>query len=170
MNRDLQLAVSDSDSALRLFDVMVFYPGWQLDVDRFGPFLFWLSNLRTILFVGLAVAGLARVSRWLRETASGAGVFVATVGVTVLSAAVAGMAAAVTVVNLVDEPRFFPTSDGRLTAEFFLAQLSLAGSFGVLFGLVLGGAVLMQRQGQIRAAERPKRPAQRRVDAPKSFW
>jgi hypothetical protein len=170
LNRDLQISLTDTDSALRLIDVMVFYPSWQLDPGIFGPFQFWSANLRTILFVGFAIAGLTRVSRWLRESAGGMGVFVATVGAIALSAVAAGMAAAVIVTTLLDEPVIFPTSSGRLTAEYFLGQLSASASFGVLFGLVLGAVVVAQRQSPAAAARRPERAAKRRTNTPKSFW
>lgn len=168
VNTDLSIAVTDSDSALRLVDVMVFYPSWQVDPDLFGPIRFWTANLRTALFVGLAIAGLARVSRWLRENAGGAGVFAATVGVIALSAVAAGLTAAILVTAFLGTP--FPVSGDDLSTEYLLGQLSGSASFGVLFGVVLGAVVVAQRQGRGNVARRTERSAKRAVNAPKSFW
>jgi hypothetical protein len=169
VNTDLSIAVTDSDSALRLVDVMVFYPSWYLDPETVGPIRFWTSNLRTVLFVGLAIAGLARVSRWLRESAGGAGVFATTVGVIALSAVAAGLTAAVLVTTFLGSP--FPVSDTRdVSTEYLLGQLSGSASFGVLFGLVLGAVVVAQRQGRGTVTRPTERAAKRGVNAPKSFW
>lgn len=169
VNRDLGVAVADADSAVRLVDVMVFYPSWQVDLDWVGPFMFWSSNLRTVLFVGLAIAGLARVSRRLRETTGGAGVFVATVGVIALSAVAAGLTAAAVVTTWL-EPRLALPYSRDVSTEYFLGQFSGSASFGVLFGLVLGAVVVAQRQHPTGVASRAERVAKSRVNAPKSFW
>jgi hypothetical protein len=170
-NRDIQVAVSDSESIFRLVNAMVSYPSWQLDAERFGPFIFWSANIRTLLFVGFAVAGLTRVPRWLRETTGGAGVFVTTVGTIALSAVAAGLASAAVVSILFDTPRIiFPSSSGEADTGYFLGQLSAGASFGVLFGLMLGAVVIAQRHGPAAAARRPERAAKGRTNAPKSFW
>ncbi len=167
LNRDLQLSLTDSDSALRLVNVMVFYPSWLLDMDEAGPYQFWLANLRTILFVGLAIAGLPRVLRWLRETTGAVGVVIATVGVIAVSAVAAGMTAQAVALMLLEAP-FSPSSD--LTTDFFLGQLGASASFGVLFGLGLGVVVVTQRHAPSIAASYANRPARSRVNVPKSFW
>ena len=163
LNRDLSSALSDSESAFRLANVMFSYPSWHVDIDRVGSFLFWFANLRTILFVALAVAWLTKVSRWVSETAGGVGLFVTTVGLTTLSAVTAGLASgAVAVVTLLDTRESFPFVDADRPEEFFFVQLSGSASFGVLFGLVLGAVVAMQRRNPVSR--------ERRGTAPKSFW
>jgi hypothetical protein len=160
LNRDLTFALSDADSAIRLFDVMFFYPSWHVDVDRVGPFLFWFGNMRVVLFVALAVAGLNRLSRWVSESAGGVGLFVTTVGLTTLSAVTAGLASAVAGVILLNPRATRPYFTPDRPEEFFMVQFGESAVFGVLFGLVLGAAVVMQRRTS----------TQRRVSAPKSFW
>ncbi|WP_189258681.1 hypothetical protein [Lentzea flava] len=162
LNRDLTIALSSADSAARLVNVMLSYPSWHVDVDRVGPFVFWFANLRTVLFVALAVAGLNRVSRWVSDTAGGTGRFVTTAGVTTLGAVVAGLASAAAAVALVDPRSAFPYIPPDRPEEFLLSELGVSASFGVLFGLVLGGVVAGQRRAP--ASE------ERRVDAPKSLW
>ncbi|SMC52682.1 hypothetical protein SAMN05660733_00266 [Lentzea albidocapillata] len=166
VNMELAVALSGSDPAFRVVNVVLAYPSWHVDVDRAGPFLFWFANLRTLLFVLLAVAGLSRVSRWVSEAAGGAGLFVATVGLTALSAVVAGLAAGaasgVAVGALLDPGASLPYLIPGQSEEFFLSRLSSSAVFGVLFGSVLGAVVVLQR----------RRPANResRADAPKSLW
>jgi hypothetical protein len=167
LNQSLRIRFSDSDSAPPVFQVLVFYPSWQLDPDTVGPFQFWWSNLRTILFVVLVIAGLIGMLGWLRPTTGKMGVFVATVGVTALSATIAGLASAVIVTTLLD-PLFLPTVNGR-TDEFLLSQLSTSAEFGVLFGSILGAAVIAQLQG-LRNAARRTQVVKRSASAPKSFW
>lgn len=162
LNRDLTLALSDTDSAIRLTSVMFSYPSWHVDIDRVGPFLFWFANLRTMLFVAFALAGLVRLSRWVSENAGGVGLFVTTVGLTTLSAVTAGLASAAVVTTLTDTREVFPFIDVDRPEEFFLSQFGASATFGVLFGLVLGAVVAMQR--------RTPASTERRVDAPKSFW
>lgn len=161
VNRDLQVAVSDADSVIRIVDVLVYYPSWHVDVDHLGPFLFWFTNLRTVLFAVLAVAGLSRMSRWLDENAGGAVRFVTTVGLTTLSAVAAGLTSAAVAVTLVDS-REALLYVGPGPEQFFLRQLSMSAMFGVLIGLVLGAVVIMQRRTAVHR--------ERRVNAPKSFW
>lgn len=169
-NRDIQVAMTGSDSTLRLFNVMVAYPSWLLDTDEFGVTQFWLINLRTLLFVALAIAGLSQLSRWLRENISGPGIFAATVGVTVLSAAIAGLAATAIVSTLMDTRRLFPSRSGQPDDVFYLDQLSRSALFGVLFGLVVGAVVLAQRRSPAVTARRREQTAKRRTNAPRSFW
>ena len=160
LNRDISVALSDTDSAVRLFDVLFTYPSWHVDVDRVGPFLFWFVNLRTVLFVALAITGLNRMSRWANGTA---GVFVTAVGLTTLSAVTAGLSSAAVAMTLLDTRSALLYFSPDRPGEFLLSQLGLSASFGVLFGLVLGVAAVMQR---------PRTPAREesRVTAPKSFW
>src|ERR1041384_992692 len=108
LNRDLAVALSSNESVFRLVNVMFSYPSWHVDVDRVGPFLFWFANLRTVLFVAFAVAGLARLSRWVSETAGGVGLFVTAVGLTTLSAVTAGLVSAAIGVTLIDTREAFP--------------------------------------------------------------
>jgi hypothetical protein len=157
LNKDLQ-------PANPLFRVMATYPRWLVDPNEVGLYLFWLANLRTMLFVVLAIAGLARVSSWIRESASGAGVFVAVVGVIELSAVVAGLAAEVIVSSWLASP--FPNAED-FRSEYFLDQLSVSASFGVLSGLALGAIVVAQRYGPTVVALRPDKG---QSNAPKSFW
>ncbi len=160
LNRDITLALSDTDSAVRIVNVLFSYPSWHVDVDRVGPFLFWFANLRTILFVALAIAGLNRMSRWANGTA---GLFVTAVGLTTLSAVAAGLASAAVAMTLLDTgSALLYFSPGR-PEEFLLSQLGPSASFGVLFGLVLGVAAVMQRPRTTAREEN-------RVTAPKSFW
>ncbi|MET9631622.1 hypothetical protein ABZX92_29580 [Lentzea sp. NPDC006480] len=160
LNRDIQLAVYDFDSAGRLVAVLFSYPAWQVDAELYGPFMFWFANLRTLLFVTLAVAGLTRVPRW--TSAGGLGLFVVTVGMTALSAVVAGLASAGVAVALLDTGDSLPFIDASRPEEFFLGQLSASASFGVLFGSVLGAVAVMQSRTPVRR--------QPRADTPKSFW
>ncbi|WP_189154763.1 hypothetical protein [Lentzea pudingi] len=160
LNLEIARVTVGADSIFRLVGVVVAYPVWHVDVDRAGPFLFWFANLRTALFVLLAVMGLSRVRRWVAETAGGAGLFVTTVGLTTLSAVSAGLLSALVTVALFD---------ARTTAsyvgdseEFFLTQLGSSALFGVLFGSVLGAVVAAQRRRPVRR-ERP-------ANAPKSLW
>ncbi|MDX3658920.1 hypothetical protein PV646_16580 [Streptomyces sp. ID05-26A] len=160
LNLEIAGATVGADSISRLVSLVVAYPVWHVDVDRAGPFLFWFANLRTALFLLLAVAGLSRVRRWVAETAGGIGLFVTTVGLTTLSAVSAGLSSGLVTVALFD---------ARTTAsyvgdseEFFLTQLGSSAVFGVLFGSVIGAVVAVQR----------RRPAHRepRTKAPKSLW
>lgn len=160
LNRDLTLALYDTDSAIRLVSVLFSYPSWHVDVDRVGPFLFWSVNLRTVLFVALTIAGLNRTSRWANGTA---GLFVITVGLTTLSAVTAGLASAVVAVTLLDTRSALPYFSPDRPEDFILSQLGTSASFGVLFGLVLGVVAVMQRP-------RTARNEERRATAPKSFW
>ncbi|MEV6235459.1 hypothetical protein [Lentzea sp. NPDC051838] len=160
LSRDISLALYDTDTALRLVDVLVSYPRWHVDVELYGPFMFWWGNLRTVLFVALAVAGLPRVTRWV--SAGGLGLFVVTVGMTALSALAAGLGSALVAVTLLDTDGSLPFIDAERPEEFFFGQLSASASFGVLFGLVLGAVVVTQR--------RVPASRERRTDAPKSFW
>lgn len=162
LNRDLQIALSDAASAIRLTNVLFAFPAWHVDVERVGSFLFWFANLRTVLFVALAVAGLSRVSRWVGEKAGGPALFVVTVGLTTLSAVAAGLVSAVVAVTLLDAREVVYIAPG-LPEEFFLGQLGSSASFGVVFGLVLGVVVAMQRRAPVVDEER-------RVNPPKSFW
>lgn len=162
LSRDITLALSGSDSAFRLATVLFSYPGWHVDVDTVGPFLFWFENLRTALFVAFAVVGLTRVPRWVSGTAGGGGLFVTVVGVTTLSAVTAGLASAMVAVTLLDPRETLPYIGFDRPEEFLLGQLTTSASFGVLFGLVLGAVVAMQR--------RTPAGRERRVNAPKSFW
>lgn len=159
LNRDLILSLSDSESAFRLGALMFSYPSWHVDVDRVGVFLFWFANLRTVLFAAFVIAGLTRLSRWV--TATG-GLFVVTVGLTALSAVAAGLTSGAVAVALLDTRGQLPFVDASRPEEFFLGQLTASASFGVLFGLVLGAVVAMQR----RAPARGERPA----TAPRSLW
>ncbi|SDJ47535.1 hypothetical protein SAMN04488074_102152 [Lentzea albidocapillata subsp. violacea] len=159
VNTELAVALSSSGSAARVVDVVLSYPSWHVDVDRAGPFLFWFANLRTVLFVLLAVAGLSRVSRWVSETA---GLFVATVGLTALSAVVAGLASGVVMVALLDPGASLPYLIPGQFEDFFLSRLSSSAMFGVLFGSVLGAVVALQRRGPVNR--------ERRAEAPKSLW
>lgn len=161
LNRDLQIALSDAESAFRVAGVLLSYPSWHVDVDRVGPFLFWYANVRALLFVALAVAGLARVPRWVSEK-EGAGLFVITVGLTTLSAMIAGLGSSVIAVSLLDSRETMPYVGLGQPEEFFLGQVGASATFGVLFGLVLGAVVVMQR--------RAPAGAKRRVNTPKSFW
>lgn len=138
------------------------YPSWHVDIDRTGPSLFWFANLRTMLFVALAVAGLTKVSRWVSESAGGAGLFVVTVGLTTLSAVTAGLASAAVGVTLLNTQEDFLYIAAGRPEEFFLSQLGASASFGVLFGLVLGAVVAMRRRTPVSG--------ERRANAPKSFW
>jgi hypothetical protein len=162
VNLELSLALSGSDSALRFVNVVTSYPSWYVDVDRVGPFLLWFANLRTLLFVLLAVAGLSKVSHWVGEAAGGAGLFVATVGLTTLSAVIAGLASGAVGVTVLDTGASLPYILPDQSEEFFLSQLSSSAMFGVLFGSVLGAVV----------AARHRKPAnrERRANAPKSLW
>ena len=162
LNRDLAVALSSNESVFRLVNVMFSYPSWHVDVDRVGPFLFWFANLRTVLFVAFAVAGLARLSRWVSETAGGVGLFVTAVGLTTLSAVTAGLVSAAIGVTLIDTREAFPYVAPGQSEEFFLSQLGASASFGVLFGLVLGAVVAMRH--------RAPASTERRVNGPKSFW
>lgn len=159
---NLELALALSGSEFRAVNVLFSYPSWHVDVDRAGPFLFWFANLRTMAFVVLAVAGLSRVSRWVSDAAGGAGLFVATVGLTTLSAVAAALASSVVGVALLDTRASLPYIVPGQSEEFFLSQLSSAAMFGVLFGSVLGAVVALQR----------RKPANRehRANAPKSLW
>lgn len=159
LNRDLILALSSSEPGFRLGALMFSYPSWHVNADRVGVFLFWFANLRTVLFVAFAVAGLTRVSRWATATT---GLFVVTVGVTALSAVAAGLASAAVAVALLDTRGQLPFVDASRPAEFFLGQLTASASFGVLFGLVLGAVVAMQRRAPAHG--------ERSAEAPKSLW
>ncbi|GHH27943.1 hypothetical protein [Lentzea cavernae] len=159
---DLQVALADSGSALRVVSVLFSYPSWHVDLDSAGPFFFWFANLRTVLFVALAVMGLSRVSRWVSEAAGGKGLFVTTVGLTTLSAVVSGMVASVAVTVLLDSRETGPYLLDGQPEEFFLVQLSTSAAFGVLFGSVLGAVVALRR--------RTPASRERRVHAPKSLW
>ncbi|MGW4213836.1 hypothetical protein ACWEIJ_38040 [Lentzea sp. NPDC004789] len=159
LNRDLILALSDRESAFRLGALMFSYPSWHVDIDRAGVFLFWFANLRTVLFVTFAVAGLTRVSRWATATA---GLFVVTVGMTVLSAVAAGLTSGAVAVALLDTRGQLPFVDASRPVEFFLGQLTASASFGVLFGLVLGAVVATQGRAPARG--------ERQADVPKSLW
>ena len=159
---DIFIALSDADTAGRFVNVLMSYPRWHVDVDQAGPFLFWFGNLRAVLFMAFAIAGLLKVPRWLSERAGGAGLFVTTMGLTTLSAVAAGMASSVVAMVLLNDDsalEYFYTDEPEV---FLLSQLNAAASFGVLFGLVLGFVALMQRR--IPAGREP------RVNAPKSFW
>ncbi|SFR03735.1 hypothetical protein SAMN04488564_102379 [Lentzea waywayandensis] len=160
--QELAVALSDPDSAFRVLDVMLTYPRWHVDVDRVGPFLFWFANLRTVLFVLLAVAGLSRVSRWVNEAAGGVALFVATVGLTTLSASIAGLVSGMVGVVLLDAGAALPYYVPDQAEDFFLSQLGTSAMFGVLFGSVLGAVVANQRRNPANR-ERPAR-------APKSLW
>lgn len=162
VNEELTLALSGSESAFRFANVVLSYPSWHVDVDRAGAFLFWFANLRTVVFVLLAVAGLSRVSRWVSDASGGAGLFVSTVGLTTLSAVVAGLASSVVAVALLDTRAALPYVVPGRSEEFFLSQLSSSAMSGVLFGSVLGAVVALQR----------RKPANRdrRAHAPKSLW
>lgn len=162
LNQELTLAVSDVESAIRLTNVLFSYPRWHVDVDRVGPFLFWFANLRTVLFVALAVAGLPRVSRWVSDSAGGLGRFVTTVGVTTLSAVTAGLASALVAVTVLTTDDSLPFIDGDRPEEFFLGQLGSSATFGVVFGVVLAALAA----GQSRAPTEEER----RATPPKSFW
>ncbi|MFD4635935.1 hypothetical protein ACFWN2_01400 [Lentzea sp. NPDC058436] len=159
---NLDLALSDSDSVLRVATVLLSYPAWFVDIDQAGPFFFWFANLRTALFVALAVAGLNKVSSWISETAGGRGLFVATVGMTTLSSVVAGLTSALVSVTLLDDRATLPYLIPDRPEEFFLSQLGTCAAFGVVFGSVLGAVVTNRR----------RRPASRenRANAPKSLW
>ena len=157
--QDIFIVLSDTESAGRFVNVLFSYPRWNVDVDRVGPFLFWFTNLRTALFVAFAVAGLLRVPRWANE---GVGLFVVTVGMTTLSAVAAGLAAAAVALTLLDTRSVLPFFSPDRPEELFLSQLGASASFGVLFGLVLGAVVALQRQAPV--------DRERRADAPKSFW
>lgn len=161
LNRDLQIALSDAESVFRVAGVLLAYPSWHVDVDRVGPFLFWFANLRTLLFVALAVGGLARVPRWVRDDAGGVGLFVLTVGLTTVSAVVAALGSSMISVSLLGS-REAMAYLGPVPEEFVLTQLGSAATFGVLLGLLLGAVVAMQRLAPARE--------KRRVNAPKSFW
>lgn len=164
MNRDLAIAVSgDYDSPVRLLYVLFSYPSWHVDVDLVGAFLFWFANLRAVLFVALTVAGLLRMSRWIGEKAGGVALFVATMGLTTLSAVIAELGSGAIGLALMDTQaldQYFGPSE---PTEFFLNLFSASASFGVLFGLVLGTVVV----GQQRHAPADR---ERRVIPPKSFW
>ncbi|MGW6932942.1 hypothetical protein ACWGE0_22995 [Lentzea sp. NPDC054927] len=162
LNRDLAFALSGSESVFRLANVMFSYPAWHVDVELVGPFLFWFANLRTALFLVFAVAGLNRVPRWVSGTAGGAGLFITTVGMTTLSAVTAGLGSAAVAVTLLDTRSALPYLAYDRPEDFFLGQLTTSASFGVLFGLVLGVVVALQR--------RTPAGRERRVNAPKSFW
>ncbi|NKE57636.1 hypothetical protein FXN61_12635 [Lentzea sp. PSKA42] len=162
LNRDLIVALSDADSALRLVTVMFSYPSWHVDVDLVGPFLFWFANMRAVLFVALAVAGLNRMSRWVSVTAGGTALFVTTVGLTTLSAVVAELGSAAVGLALLDERSTSPYYGSDRPDEFFLNLFSASATFGVLFGLVLGAVVVSQRRNTVSKESR--------VTAPKSFW
>lgn len=161
LNRDLQIALSDSEPAFRLGGVLLSYPSWYVDVDRIGPFLFWYADLRTLLFVALAVAGLVRVPRWVSEKEA-AGLFVITVGLTTLSAVIAGLGSSAITLILLDSREAMPYIGPDRPEEFLLSQLGPSAVFGLLFGLVLGAVVVMQH--------RAPAGAKRRVNTPKSFW
>ncbi|HEX8864765.1 MAG TPA: hypothetical protein VF821_03825 [Lentzea sp.] len=160
LNRDVQLAVYDFESAGRLVGVVFSYPAWQVDVELYGPFMFWFGNLRTLLFVVLAVAGLLRVPRWVNG--GGLALFVVTVGMTALSAVAAGLGSGLVAVTLLDTDGSRPFIDADRPEEFFLGQLSASASFGVLFGIVLGAVAVLQQRTPVRREPR--------VDTPKSFW
>lgn len=160
---NLDLALADSDSVLRVATVLLSYPAWFVDIDQAGPFFFWFGNLRTALFVALAVVGLNKVSGWVSGTAGGKGLFVTTVGVTTLSAVVAGLASGFVTVVLVDDRSTLPYLNPGQPEEFFLVQLSSSAAFGVLFGSVLGAVVAAAKR---REPEKRERPA----NAPKSLW
>ena len=160
--QELAIALSGSDSAFRVVNVVLSYPSWHVSVDRVGPFLFWFANLRTVLFVLLAVAGLSRVSRWVGEAAGGAALFVATVGLTTLSASIAGLASGMVGVFLLDSGAALPYYVPDQAEDFFLSQLGTSAMFGVLFGSVLGAVVANQRRNPANR-ERP-------AHAPKSLW
>lgn len=160
LNLEIAGATVGADPIFRLVSVVVSYPVWHVDVERAGPFLFWFANLRTALFVLLAVLGLSRVRRWVTEAAGGAGLFVTTVGLTTLSAVSAGLLSALVTIALFDA-RTTRSYVGD-SEEFFLTQLGSSAVFGVLFGAVLGAVVAAQR----------RRPVHResRTNAPKSLW
>lgn len=159
MNRDLAIAASDYDSSLRVVYVLFSFPSWHVDIDLVGPYLFWFTNLRAVLFVALAVGGLGKVSSWVRETARGPALFVTTVGLTTLSAVIAGVASVGVAVALTDERDTYFESDRP--AELFLNVFGTSASFGVLFGLVVGLVAVQSRAPATR---------ERRATAPKSFW
>ncbi|MGW6443441.1 hypothetical protein [Lentzea sp. NPDC055074] len=160
LNPEIALVASGGDPVFRVVNVLVSYPSWHVDVERAGAFLFWFENLRTVLFVLLAVPGLSRVSRWVAETAGSAGLFVTTVGMTTLSAVSAGLFSGLVTVALFDA-RTTLTYVGD-SEEFFLSQLGTSAIFGVLFGSVLGAVVAAQRRRPV-----PREP---RTNAPKSLW
>jgi hypothetical protein len=163
LNRDLSFAVSDYDTPFRLIGVLFSYPSWHVDLDLVGPFLFWFANLRAVLFVGLTVAGLTRMSRWLGENPSGVALFVTTAGLTTLSAVIAELGSAAIGLALLGAGATDPYVGPDHPTEFFLNLFGGAASFGVLFGLVLGAVVV----GQQRHAPADR---ERRVVPPKSFW
>jgi hypothetical protein len=158
MNRDLAIAASDYDSSLRVVYVLFSFPSWHVDIDLVGPYLFWFTNLRVVLFVALAVAGLGKVSSWVRETARGPALFVTTVGLMTLSAVMAGAGAVGVAVALTDERDYFGPDRPE---DLFLNVFGTSASFGVLFGLVVGVVAVQSRAPATR---------ERRVTAPKSFW
>jgi hypothetical protein len=162
LSRDIAIVVSDSDSIFRFVNVLFSYPTWYVDTERTGPFLFWFANLRTVFFSVLVVAGLLRVPRWVSGTAGSLGLFVTTVGMTTLSAVAAGLVSAALGVTLVDRDGSLPFIDFYRPEEFFLVQLGVSTSFGVLFGVVLATVVIMELPAPTGR--------QRRVNAPKSFW
>ncbi|MEU0878285.1 hypothetical protein ABZ345_06770 [Lentzea sp. NPDC005914] len=162
LNRDIILALSDVESSIRIADVLVSYPSWHVNDHRVGPFLFWFMNLRTVLFVALAIAGLAKVPRWVSPAAGGVGLFVTTVGMTTLSAVTAGLVSATAAVTLLDSRSVLPFISSDRPEEFLLAQLGSSASFGLMFGLVLGAVAVMHRPSPVSR--------ERRVTAPKSFW
>lgn len=151
-----------SSSTFRLLSALVSYPAWYVDADRVGPFWLWFSNLRVLLFVLLAGTGLSRVRRWAGEAGGAIGLFITTVGLTTLTAVIAGLGSGLVVVALFDEDASLPFVIPGATEEFFLAQLSMAAVFGVLIGSLLGAVVAAQRW---KPAHR-ERPAR----APKSLW
>ncbi|MFC3895331.1 hypothetical protein ACFOWZ_27955 [Lentzea rhizosphaerae] len=162
LNRDITIALSDADSAVRIISVLFSYASWHVDVDRVGPFLFWFANLRAVLFVALTIAGLASTSRWVRETAGRTGLFVVTVGLTTLSAVTAELGSAALTVTLMDTSATYGYFAPDRSGEFFLSLFSTSASFGMLFGLVLGAVVAAERRAPANG--------ERRADTPKSFW
>ncbi|MFD9697553.1 hypothetical protein [Lentzea sp. NPDC059081] len=159
LNLDLTIALTDSDSSLRVATVLISYPTWQVDLDRAGSFLFWFWNLRTVLFVVLAVLGLARVRRWAGDKG---GLFVTTVGMIALSAVAAGLVSGLVATTLLDDGGSLPYLVPGESDEFFVSQLGSSAAFGVVFGAIIGGVVAMPRS---RPASR-----ERRVSPPKSLW
>lgn len=160
--RDIFIVLSDVDTSGRFVTVLMSYPRWHVDVDQVGPFLFWFGNLRTVLFVAFAIAGLLKVPRWLGERTGGAGLFVTTLGLTTLSAVGAGLISSVVAMVLLNDEsalEYFYTDEPEV---FLLSQFGASASFGVLFGLVLGIVEVMRR--------RTPTGRERRVNAPKSFW
>jgi hypothetical protein len=169
LNRDIGRAVPGRDSDLGLVGPLVFYPSWQVDQGFAGPFGFWLSNLRTVLFVALGVLALNRVARWLPEPTRKPAVFSATVGSIAVSAVVAALTAAVLVPLVLGTRPFFLTDTG-IPVSYLTAQLTLSASFGVLFGVLLAAVVVGRTRAPLGAAGTIGRTAGRRPHTPKSFW